>query len=79
MKLEQMDAAYALKSKIDALRYELNHVNDLLANADGLLTVKINTRWIIQIQAGVIKGQAQARKAQIEQDLAAIEATLSAL
>lgn len=79
MKIENLQEAIRLSDKIKEARHELSTISDALANASGTLTVKINTRWILNLPAQAILGHLQSRKAQLEQDIIDAENTATSL
>ena len=69
MNIQNYSKVQKLVGEINELEYELKNVNEALNNADGLLTVKINTKWIINIPAQTMKGHIQARKQELERQI----------
>lgn len=77
MNVEQYNQATAIVGKINEKKAELGQVDNLIDNVSGVAKVKINTRWIIDLPAQSLKGQAQARKAQLNQEIADLETELA--
>ena len=76
---EQYNKAQPLIQSLSEKKSELGRVNDLLANATGNTQVKINTRWIVNLPSVALKGFAQQRKVQLQQEIADLETQLGNL
>ena len=65
------------------LRYkqaELELVEHLVSNIQGATAkVKINSQWIIDLPVAALRGHAQVRKIQLEQEIATLENELNML
>ena len=76
---EQYNKAQPLIQSLSEKKSELGRVNDLLANATGNTQVKINTRWIVNLPSVALKGFAQQRKVQLQQEISDLETQLGNL
>lgn len=77
MNIEQFNQAGEIVQKINEAKAELGRINEMITEVNGTTKVKVNQRWIIELPAQALKGHAQARKAQVEQEISGLEAELS--
>lgn len=69
MNIEQYNEATEIVEKINEAKAELGRVNEMIAEVSGTAKVKVNQQWIINLPAQSLKGHAQARKAQLDQEI----------
>lgn len=76
---KQIKDGQIIVNNLNEAKLELATLEDALANASGLVTVKINTRWIVKLQAQTLQGHLTARKVALEKDVKDLEDQLSKL
>ena len=73
MDIKNLKRIQELASQYNDKKHELRQIEDVIQNASGNTTVKINTRWIIGIPSVALRGHAQVRKLQLEKEITDIE------
>ena len=67
-----------LFNKIRQKRAELEQVEHLISNIEGATAkVKINSSWIVELPVVALRGHAQTRKVQLEQEINDFESQLN--
>lgn len=56
-------------AKLRVHEHELKTLDDFLANAGGTISVKINTRWILNLPVEAIKSHILKRKSDVENEI----------
>ena len=79
MRFENTVQVNEILRAINEKEAELRAVNDLLDNISGTATIKINTRWIVQIPAQSLRGYVQPRKAVLENEIRYLKQQLETL
>ena len=77
MTIDQYNKAGPIVQKINEANAELSKVDEIVADLVGTAKVKIDQRWIINIPASDVKGYAQTRKAELDQQITDLEAELA--
>lgn len=80
MTIDQYKQAGDLIQQITNKKAELEQVDHLISNVPGATAkVRINSGWTVNLPVQALKGQAQARKQQLEQDIQDLENQLNML
>ena len=77
MTKEQYKQAGDIVQKISPLKAELELVNHMIDNISGTVPVKIRSQWVINLPSQALRGHAQSRKVQLEQELTDLETQLA--
>ena len=80
MTIDEHKQAGVLIQQIVEKKAELEEVDHLISNVPGAVAkVKINHQWIVSLPTQALRGHAQARKVQLEQELQTLQDELSVL
>lgn len=80
MTIDDYKSAGEIIQQITNKKSELEQVEHLISNVPGATArVRINSGWSINLPVQALKGQAQARKVQLEQEISDLENQLTNL